>query len=389
VTSDTNPVVGDRITIEPVELVAGGAALARVNGYPIFVRSLYPGDVASVRIVEAKRGFARGEVLELLRPGPLRRTEPCPVAEQCGGCDWTALRLDHQLSAKKHILAESLRRVGKFEEIPSIVIHPSPLNYRLRSRLHAAANGDLGFFAERSNDVVPLPEECEVVGPAVIHSLAKLREHATAVTASFETFESEEGLAVGIAGAEGGLPVRIRVRDFAWELSTASFFQVNRHLLGPMLDLVTGHASRARTKNSALDLYSGVGFFSVPLARTFREVTAVESSALSHRYALRNAQGITGLRPVRDDVERFLRRQTQPVDFVFVDPPRAGLVAGVIDRIADLAGSICYLSCDPVTFSRDAYRLARRGWTLRSLDLLDLFPNTHHIETLCSFERDR
>jgi 23S rRNA (uracil1939-C5)-methyltransferase len=194
---------------------------------------------------------------------------------------------------------------------------------------------------------------------------------------------------VGIAGAEEGLPVRIRVRDFTWELSTASFFQVNRHLLGRMLDLVVSHAGRATAKNSALDLYSGVGFFSLPLAGMFGEVIAVESSPASHRFALRNRRGFTALRPVRDDVERFLRRQNRPFDFVFVDPPRAGLVAGVIDRIADLAGSICYLSCDPVTFSRDAYRLARRGWTLRSLDLLDLFPNTHHIETLCSFERDR
>src|SRR5437867_7736533 len=127
---------GDEITIQPQELVAGGAALARIEGFPIFATKVYPGDTAVVRLTEVKKGFARAELVRIIVPSRLRRAAPCPVAGDCGGCDWTALRLDAQLIAKEAILRESLRRIGKFERHPPIAMHPSPLNYRLRSRLH-------------------------------------------------------------------------------------------------------------------------------------------------------------------------------------------------------------------------------------------------------------
>src|ERR1041384_3580269 len=123
--------VGDEIVVTPGELVAGGAALARVDGLPIFIVNVYPGDVARVRISEVKKGFARAELMAIETPSPLRRAAPCPIAEECGGCDWTALRLDAQLAAKKRILTESLRRIGKFDvaTLPPIAMHASPLNY--------------------------------------------------------------------------------------------------------------------------------------------------------------------------------------------------------------------------------------------------------------------
>src|SRR5438876_1328181 len=156
---------GDEITIAPTELVAGGAALARIDGFPIFATNIYPGDVAHVRVTEVKKGFARAELVRVITPSTLRRAAPCPIAEECGGCDWTALRLDAQLVAKKRILTESLRRIGKINTPPPIAIHPSPLNYRLRSRLHR--DGDaVGFYAMGSHRVVPLARECEVVGVA-------------------------------------------------------------------------------------------------------------------------------------------------------------------------------------------------------------------------------
>jgi 23S rRNA (uracil1939-C5)-methyltransferase len=121
---------GDEITITPTELVAGGAAIARVDGFPIFATNVYPGDVAVVRLLEVKKGFAHADLVRLIEPSPFRRAVPCPVANECGGCDWTALRLDKQLEAKQRILTESLRRVGKIDPstLPPIKINPSPLN---------------------------------------------------------------------------------------------------------------------------------------------------------------------------------------------------------------------------------------------------------------------
>src|SRR4051812_34516935 len=248
---------GDEITITPTELVAGGAAIARVDGFPIFATNVYPGDVAVVRLLEVKKGFAHADLVRLIESSPFRRAVPCPVTNECGGCDWTALQLDKQLEAKRRILPESLRRIGKIDPatLPPITIHPSPLNYRLRSRLHGDG-GKVGFYAMRTNDVVPLPPECEVVG-------LRTREEPR----DGETWEVDGKLI-----AEGEMTID------GYYVTTDAFFQVNRHLLATMRKLVMKLAMRASgvgsresekpspqlsdSRKTAIDLYSGVGFFS-------------------------------------------------------------------------------------------------------------------------------
>jgi 23S rRNA (uracil1939-C5)-methyltransferase len=401
---------GDIITIEATELVAGGDAIARVDGFPIFASSVFPGDVARVRLYEVKKGFAKADLVELVTPSPWRRAMPCPVAGECGGCDWTALRLDKQLDAKRRILTESLRRIGKFnvDALPEIAIHPSPLNYRLRSRLHREGDA-VGFYAMRSNRVVPLARECEVVGVETARALGAPAPHppfghllpARGEKDLGQHFPSSALLPAHgekVPKADEGLwelhgnvipderDVTITVDAFTYHLNTRAFFQVNRHLLGTMLRLVTQHAQGVKHKNSAVDLYAGVGFFTAPIATLFDRVTMVEGSPASVRYARKNVP--RNVKVIAAPVEEKMR--TFPdVDFTFLDPPRAGTRSIVIETIAaHTKEKIAYLSCDPVTFARDASRLIASGWRLASLDLLDLFPNTHHVETLSSFERE-
>lgn len=381
---------GDILTITPVELVAGGEALARVDGFPVFASNVYPGDVARVRLYDVKRGFAKADLVELVTPSPSRRLAPCPVAGECGGCDWTSLRLDKQLEAKRHILSESLRRIGKFDvsALPEIRVHPSPLNYRLRSRLHR--DGDVvGFYALRSNRIVPLAEECEVVG---VHTARLLGTPASpqagpgASRSRAETAGEEELWELSDAVIRDERDLTITVGTFTYRTHTRAFFQVNRHLLGTMLRLVTAHASRVANRTRAADLYGGVGFFTVPIARLFERVTMIEGSPVSVRFARMNVP--RNVKVIAASVEHAIR-DMRDVDFTFLDPPRAGASREVIDAVAQRTKEIiAYLSCDPVTFSRDASRLIASGWRLASLDLLDLFPNTHHVETLSSFERD-
>ena len=369
---------GDIITVEAGDLVAGGAAIARVDGFPIFLTNAFPGDVARVRLSEVKKGFGRGDVVEILTPSPWRRAAPCPIADDCGGCDWTALRLDKQLEARKRILVESLRRIGKLDPatLPGVSIHPSPLNYRLRSRFHSDGSA-VGFYAMRSNRVVPLSAACEVVG-----------EHTATLVASVpppEAAAGEEIWELSRALVTGDAEVVIDVDAYRYRLSTRSFFQVNRHLLGTMIRLVSAHAARTKTRRQAFDLYAGVGFFTLPLAKLFDRVIAVEGSPVSARYARLNVPN--NVKVVEAPVERHAVKLPE-ADFVFLDPPRAGTRREVIDAIGrGTREVIAYLSCDPVTFSRDASRLIASGWRLATLDLLDLFPNTHHVETLSSFER--
>ena len=397
---------GDTITIEAIELVAGGSALARVDGLPLFADGLFPGDVAEVRVVSLKKGFARGELVRLIQPSPLRRAHPCPIASDCGGCDWTALRLDAQLAAKRRILEESLRRIGKIDRshLPPVTIHPSPLNYRMRSRLHRDG-ANVGFYAPGSNDVVPLAAACEVVGletarrfgrddeevsaehPPSAHPRNRRRGPLREVADSVE----EEGPGLEIWEVGGRLidsgDLEIQIDGLNFQLSTDSFFQVNRHLLSTMLRLVGGLADRMARRQRAIDLYGGVGFFALPLAARFEQVVTVEGSPVSHRNALKNVP--SNVQAVHQAVERYVGRMPAS-NLIFLDPPRAGARPEVIDAIAhSKAEVIGYLSCDPVTFSRDAGRLTAAGWRIASLDLLDLFPNTHHVETLASLERAR
>lgn len=381
---------GGEYLLEVEELVAGGDALARLDGFPIFVSGIYPGDLARVQITEVKAGFGRGVSIELVRASPLRRAEPCPVAASCGGCDWTSLRLDRQLEAKLHILRQSLRRVGKFElpALPDIRIHPSALNYRLRSRLHVDKTS-MGFFEQGSHRVVPLPSECEVTGPEVIRHLADLRDVAKSAS-SIRTFETEKSFVAENADQEMSTTVEVEVRQFSYHLSLTSFFQVNRHLLGSLIDTVSALARSAIRRGTAWDLYAGVGFFTSPLATMFERVIAVEGSQESARYGRINTATYENVSFKDMDVKSFFASSPGEVDFIFLDPPRMGLDVTMPERVSTTdAKKVCYLSCDPVTFSRDASRLVRHGWKLTSLDLFDLFPNTHHIETLSSFERAR
>jgi len=383
--------------------VAGGASISKLDGFAVFTRGIYPGDRARVVIREVKKNHATADLEELLLAGPLRRAYPCPVASECGGCDWTSLRLDHQLAFKQKILLDSLSRIGRFNasQLPPLRIHPSPLNYRIRSRLHRDRDGQIGFFAARSHTVIPLPEECEVVGPEVAASRQVIAEAASADQAgSILTFENGRELLVDLIRSESdddeeqnpitgqGTPVSIDVGPFHYELSTASFFQVNRHLLVRLIGLVTAIAEESGQRRSAIDLYSGVGFLTLPLSKLFQNVVAVERSPASAPFAALNAQPYANLECVQDSVEDYLRRTKRRFDFVMVDPPRAGIRTTVLDSIDRMKPQIiCYLSCDPVTFSRDSAHLSRRGWILQTLDLIDLFPNTHHIETLASFQR--
>jgi tRNA/tmRNA/rRNA uracil-C5-methylase (TrmA/RlmC/RlmD family) len=339
------------------------------TAFPIFASNVFPGDVARVRLYEVKKGFAKAELVELVTPSAFRRAAPCPVADECGGCDWTALRLDRQLEAKRRILSESLRRIGKLDvaTLPEIRVHPSPLNYRLRSRLHR--DGDaVGFYAMRSNRVVPLARECEVVGVETARVAGGGRNlggrwRAVATSASSRSASTRSRIAC------------TRARSFR-SIATSS---ARCCASSPLTRRENGEpATRRRSLRRRRLLHAADGASSSTASRM------IEGSPLSARYAKMNVPW--NVKVVEAPVEQHI----EPIgkaNFVFLDPPRAGARREVITAVAERTKErIAYLSCDPVTFARDA-TASRRGWRLSSLDLLDLFPNTHHVETLASFER--
>lgn len=380
------PAVGDTVEVEIDKLVAGGEGLGRSDGFVIFARPAYPGDRVRVRLTESHRSFGRGVVVERLISSPERKAQPCSVAEICGGCDWTSYRLDAQLRAKREILLESLVRIGKLdrEAIPPIQTHASALNYRLRSRLHVDEQGRAGFYEMRSHRVVPIVPECEVVGPLLRERIEEGSLEAVPGS-DLEIVENDRALIAGSSGPVRSLP--LTVGPYVFDVTVGAFFQVNRHLLATLIRLVLSHADRVSRRDRALDLYGGVGFFSVPLADRFAHVVSVESHRESSAAVRRNA-GPRNVEAVHADVLAFVEQYDREVDMIMLDPPRAGTHPRVIDAIAALAPQrVSYLSCDPVNLARDLARFARREWSVDSIDLIDLFPNTHHIETLVSLRK--
>jgi 23S rRNA (uracil1939-C5)-methyltransferase len=193
----------------------------------------------------------------------------------------------------------------------------------------------------------------------------------------------EDGVSFAPAFAEfQTTELSLTVSDEVYQYNAKAFFQINPSLLGPLLEFALAGASG----ESALDLYSGVGLFTLPLSRQFKRVLAVESNPAAARFARRNLQraGLANTRVITATVSDWFRSASpDPVDFILLDPPRAGAESAVIKGILDLhPPQISYVSCDPATLARDLKKLMAAGYVINSLAAFDLFPQTHHVETI-------
>lgn len=413
--------------------IYGGSGLARAEGKAVFIPFTLPGEEVEAEIVADKGGFSTAELQSVLEPSPARAPAPCPYYGQCGGCHYQHATYATQVEMKISILRESLER-ARIAEIPDIkAITAEPLGYRNRIRLHVQANPFCLCYKFRKSHVNLPIATCPIASPILQRAIEALnREGQSLSLAEFVielelfTNSDESSLLLSfwterpapdakqaldnlwprlrqilpeIAGAgifameRGRTTIRLLAGSAAdsllypsenrsYRVSLGSFFQVNRFLIDSLVDLVTA----GENGNSAWDLYAGVGLFCVPLAETFTEITAVESSATAVRDLRENLRA-TKHRIVASDTAAFLRQalvQRLPApDLIVVDPPRAGLLREVTTALAKLQPrKITYVSCDPATLSRDLAALLESGYRLSKLHLLDLFPQTFHLETV-------
>ncbi|MBI4460063.1 MAG: class I SAM-dependent RNA methyltransferase [Acidobacteria bacterium] len=411
------------------KMVYGGDGLARTSQGVILVPDVLPGESARVQLRERRHGVWRGRLLEILSSSPDRVVPEHPYFSRCGGCLYQHIAYPRQLEIKKEILLESLERIGKLHLcVPVIVASSEPWQYRNRSRFQTEKEPStfrIGYFEASSHSLCPV-ESCPISAPAINSVLAKLNAGAGASCfpqgkAELELFASDSGHAllatvyasspppenfgdslmaaipelksVGWLDQVSGRPsvwgagaVTYHVGEFHYRVSHDSFFQPNRFLLEQMIDAVLGDLEGAR----ALELYAGVGFFTVPLARRFQQVTAVEAHS-SSALDLKTNSGVVGLRasPYHADVEKFLSRAAKSWDAIVVDPPRSGLHRAIVEHLSRLRpGRLVYVSCDPTTLARDLKLFSESaGYRVRSLHLLDQFPQTFHIETVVHLEQ--
>jgi 23S rRNA (uracil1939-C5)-methyltransferase len=403
--------------VEIQSLSSEGDGVGRLSdGRVVFVEGGVPGDCVQLDRIRPERRFVRAEVGRLVRASPDRVTPACPHFGVCGGCQWQHLAYPAQLEAKRRIARDALERIGgiTLPELPEIVPSPEPYGYRARARW-VEAEGGLGYRARASRDARKV-DACPVLVPA---AAAVMRETAAQVAAQVaargqgsrrrrvrEWIVTAEGAAEGdravVSGPRprGAPPsVRIDVDGIPLRVANTSFVQANALLWSPLAAAVceacvgpdaipaTGVPMRFA------ELYCGVGFFTLPLAAMGAWGVAFESdrSALADlAHNLRRTGLEERVEVLRGRVEERgdLVRRLRDVDFVLVDPPRAGLAASVRRALVEAAPPrLVYLSCDPGTLARDLGELTAAGHRLTLLRLFDLFPQTAHVESLAVLER--
>lgn len=419
------------VTIE--KPLYGGSFLARFDGKAVFVPLTLPGEEARVRIVDQKKGYDTAEPEEIIRAAAGRVAPTCPYFGPCGGCHYQHADYPTQLALKQAILRETLERGGVSAPEDIAVLAGDPWGYRNRVRLAFDAAGNIGYRGRRSHRVIPIAE-CPIAAPVLIAAAQAIVEVArttaqtlrltevslfcdaaetsllaTLITPSTDKagfdalcrFVSEQIPA--LKGAElvvesqrerqaqprtlarwGDPSHTYRAAGFDYRVDHGAFFQVNRWLIDPLVERVTG----AQKGALAWDLFAGVGLFAWQLTKRFDRVVAVESAPASQASLAHNLRA-TDSETVASETLPFLRRRSNPrPDLIVVDPPRTGLGPEATTLLADIAApSLVYVSCDPATLARDLRALLGSGYAIESLTFADLFPQTFHLETVVTFRR--
>ncbi len=412
----------------------GGDALGRIPDEragkadrAVFVPFGLPGERVRVRLVEERRGFARGELVEVLQPAPERIAPRCKHFGVCGGCHYQHMPYEMQLKAKTEILRDQFRRIGHIEDAPveQAVPCPEPYNYRNQVQFHLTEDGKIGYVGarrRRAPTVIPI-SECHLPEDA-INSLwpqlefdpgmniervsirqgkdAELMLTLESDSPELPELEIEAGISVAhiyeehAAVMAGGDHVIMQVLGRDFQVSAASFFQVNTVMAAKMVEHLLTNLPIPQSPNvpisqsTILDVYCGVGLFSAFLAPNCKRLIGIESSESACEDFAVNLEQFGNVELYEDAAENVLPALDAQPDIVLVDPPRAGLQPAALDAIVRMKPkTVIYVSCDPSTLARDAARLLNGGYRLRSVTPFDLFPQTYHIESISWFDYER
>ena len=388
--------VGDRLTVEITKIVPRGLGLGFTEGLTVFVPLAAAGDTVSVSVREVKGSTAFAELDAVIKPSEHRIEPPCQYFGRCGGCDFQQMNYAAQVDAKVGIIRDCLRRIGKIDYTGefNVIVSPLEFGYRSRAQWHADVNEHtIGYYRRLSHDVIDV-EQCPIASPELNRTLAELRENIEWQTIwgnriAIEAANGDDG-SVSIYSSELTLPTNAITATAAGEkfnYSARSFFQGNRSIVEQLISSAIDGASG----EAAIDLYSGVGLFALPVARKFKKVTAVEENPEAVDFAEVNARRgeITNTTFIRDKVDRFVRDAApESADFVLLDPPRAGGSKETVRHISRIAANeISYVSCEPSILARDLRWLIDWGFAVARITAIDMFPQTHHVETVVRLVR--
>ncbi len=371
---------GDIVELDVDKLSFQGAGVARLNNLVVFVANAAPGDKVLAQITEAKARFANAKIREILKPSSHRRKPPCPYVPTCGGCQWQHIEYAEQIIQKQkmvhEIFSRQLKGIFTQKEIP--IVESKEFNYRNRIRLHWDGN-KLGMFAAKSREIVDVTN-CLIADEKVSQQIASAKESLRG--------KSEQNIDISTTN-----DINLQLQPIA---ELPAFRQVNDKMNER---LVTYTLDQIPAATRILhDLYCGDGNFTFEIANKFpnSKLFAVELSSKSIAKA-KSAQNQRDQRRqiefINADVSKYLRKMKTLVgSTVLLDPPRSGCEKSVIDNILTLAPDvIVYVSCDPMTLTRDLSILCKGnqqlGYDLKQVQLFDMFPQTFHVETVVTLHK--
>ncbi|MGI8494748.1 MAG: class I SAM-dependent RNA methyltransferase [Pyrinomonadaceae bacterium] len=382
------------VTIQ--KIVPGGYGLAFAENLTVFVSLAAVGDELRVRVKEKKGKAVFCEIVEILKPSASRAAPGCEYFGICGGCDFQQMSYAVQLEAKVAIVKDCLTRIGKinYESEIEIIGSPQDYGYRSRAQWHLdTRRRKIGYFKRWSHEIIDV-EKCPILVPRLQEKLSELQTNLN----WGEFWENKVEIETASAGncvsvyspeiIEPTSDIMFEANGEKYFYNAEIFFQGNQFLIPQLLETALHGASGAR----ALDLFCGAGLFTLPLARKFEKVFGVEANSKSIEFAKKNIERarLANVEFFDESVGEFLMEnetELENLDFVLLDPPRMGAEKQTIEALLRFKPKqISYVSCDPATLSRDLKMLTEEIYSIESITALDLFPQTHHVETVARLQ---
>jgi 23S rRNA (uracil1939-C5)-methyltransferase len=381
--------ISGRARIE--RIVYGGMGFSHFEGMTLFIPYAAEGETVEFRVIRKRKKCLFGEITGIVEASPARREARCPAFGRCGGCHFLHLDYEDETRIKKETFLSTLSRIGGIKtEIASYTTCPERFGYRNHALFKVGSGGETGFSKRESNEIVPFPEEGCLLLPEQMREAISTLSREELLPGSKVRSRLDSFGAVHFWGAGDTISppdILMKAGNLNFPVYPEAFFQINRHLNDRLMELAV--SLPVRTPRKFVDLYCGVGFFTLPMAARTMEAVGIEVQRQAYRSAVSAAKlnRISNVRFMRENADRGLSRISE-ADLVLTDPPRSGIPAQVLGSIIKLRPrEIIMISCDAPTFARDAARLVEASWTPSEIHLIDMFPGTYHVESVAIFRR--
>ncbi len=369
--------------VEIEKLVYNGHGIGKLNNKVIFLDYVLPGEKVSIEIIKNKKFFSFGKIVDILTVSNERVQPVCSKFFKCGGCQWQHIQYSSQLYFKKEIVKEALLKIAGLNEFPEIIVISSEqYNYRNKVKFHVK-NSKLGFFSRNSHEFIPI-ESCPVLCNEINEYI---KDYIPRDLKSVDVFSNKKGEI--LTNDSKKKFIFEEIIEYKFRISRKSFFQGNRLLTEKLLELVLSYSFDSE---KIADLYSGVGLFTIPLSKACSKCIGIEVAKASFTDAMENIKKnkINNIRLYNRKVEEAydILKKFAP-DLIVCDPPRAGINKILLKKISDVKSvkRLIYVSCNPITFCRDL-KILKNNFELKKIFLIDMFPNTYHIEIVAIFDKN-